>query len=74
MYCIPDIIEFIHGFDFSVKAVFFILMTAFLALTGIAKLLGNMLLTAIGFAVLGLLGVLILMCIYYGLTWLIGTL
>ena len=74
MYCIPDIIDFLHGFDFSVKMVFFILMTAFLALTGIGKLLGNFLLTIIGFIIWGGIIALILFVVYHLMIWIAGTL
>lgn len=74
MYFMPNIVNFLHSFDFSVKVVFFILMTAFLALTGIGKLLGNILLTVIGFIIWGGIIALILLVVYHLMIWIAGTL
>ena len=64
LYCLPQVIEFIHGLGMSARILCFVIITVILAITGIAKLLGNLAFWLIGAALWLVLIALVLMVCY----------
>ncbi|MBR5154767.1 MAG: hypothetical protein IKW58_03490 [Alphaproteobacteria bacterium] len=74
MFYFPEIINLIHGLGMSVKVITFIILTAILYFTNIAKILGNLLLWLIGLAYWLVIAGLIIIVAYNIIIWVAGAL
>ena len=70
----PKIIDFIHGYGFSVKKVLFVLITIVYLLTGVHRLFGGLLKYLLGFMYIAFFAAIGIAVIYYVFIWLTGCL
>lgn len=70
----PNMINFIHGFGISAKKVLFILFMLFFYITSVDKYMGRGIFLTLGVIIWVIVIILIVLCGYWFLTWLMGCL